>query len=301
MSNVPSGPPPVDPMSDVAWARVERGLMQRLDAESVGPMVAPVRRRWMWLAAPALAVAAAIALVLGLRGGGSDAPSEPSRVVAGNAPSSVLFGDAHLALGARTAIVMTHEAAAPSVLVERGHVGFTVEPRAGRPPFIVRAGDVVVRVVGTKFEVARYDERVTVTVDHGLVDVVFQGATTPVGAGQRWSSEAPGAATTIAVAPAPPPTIAAVPKPPAPSVKGAEQAEFERLTALEAKNPDAAIAGYVAMSRGTSAWASNALFAAARLAADRKDPRARTYLQTYLRRFPEGNNAADAKSLLDRR
>lgn len=352
MSNVPSGPPPVEPMSDLAWARVERGLMQRLDAELDAPSVRvePTRRRWLWLAAPALAVAAVIALVIGLRtGAGPVGTPEPSRVVAGDAPSSVSFADAHLALAARSAIVMTQEAGSPSVLLERGRVALTVAPRAQRPPFVVRAGDVVVRVVGTKFEVARYEERVTVAVDHGIVDVVFRGTTVRVGAGQRWNSENPDTVATIALAdppasttPAPTTpatttptstttattttdrTSAAPARPEKPAAKLAtpattsttapipgnepekavrpvdEQREFERLAALEPKDPAAAISGYLAISRGSSEWASNALFAAGRLAADRKDPRARTFLGIYLRRFPNGRNAADARTLLDR-
>ncbi len=330
MSNVPSGPPPVEPMSDVAWARVERGLMQRLDAESETSEAPRTRRRWIWIAAPALAIAATIALVVGLRG---DPPrvvqTEPSRVVSGEAPSSVSFGDAHLALAARSAIVMTQESGAPSVLVERGAVIFTVAPRAERPPFVVRAGDVVVRVVGTKFQVARSEERISVAVEHGIVDVIFRGATVRVGAGQQWSSERPEATTTIAMATPPTPVVAPAPTapttsstpstpsrsspPPTPAAKtpaiattvaptempANEQAKFERFSRLEAKDPATALAGYLEISRGNSAWAANGLFAAGRLAADRNDPRAKTFLQIYLRRFPTGPNAADATTLLD--
>jgi hypothetical protein len=79
-----------------------------------------------------------------------------------------------------------------------------------------------------------------------------------------------------------------------------EQARFKRFERLEAKDPAAALAGYLEISRGNSAWAANGLFAAGRLAADRGDPRARTFLEIYLRRFPNGANAADAKTLLDR-
>lgn len=354
MSNVPGGPPPVEPMSDVAWARVERGLMQRLDAEPAVVPPLPSRRRWMWIAAPAFAVAATIALVIGLRGGTQEvAPSEPSRVVAGDAPSSVSFGDAHLALAANSAIVMTQERGAPSVLVERGAVRFTVAPRAERPAFVVRAGDVVVRVVGTRFEVSRSDERVAVAVDHGIVDVIFRGATMRVAAGQRWTSEAPEATTTIAMAappaappaptasatvdtptptPTPTPTVKTSPLParapiptasprstttatvpvveasPSPTTMPAapsatvesEQAKYERLTKLEAKDATKALAGYLQLSSGSSEWAAIGLYAAGRLAADRNDPRARTFLEIYLRRFPSGANADDAKTLLDR-
>jgi hypothetical protein len=282
-------------------------------------------------------------------------------VVAGDAPSSVSFGDAHLALAANSAIVMNQEAGAPSVLVERGTVMFTVAPRAERPPFVVRAGDIIVRVVGTKFQVARYDERVAVAVEHGIVDVIFRGATVRVAAGQQWTSDRPEATTTIAMAdpaaPASPSTPAPIPAEstpsasvpaiapptPTPTVKTStrpadvstpsvappatpavtsttttlpgveptttkpaitasesEQSKYDRLTKLEAKDPTKALAGYLQLSSGSSEWAAVGLYAAGRLAADRNDPRARTFLDIYLRRFPNGANAADAKRLLDR-
>ncbi|HEX7843642.1 MAG TPA: hypothetical protein VF469_39485, partial [Kofleriaceae bacterium] len=66
------------------------------------------------------------------------------------------------------------------------------------------------------------------------------------------------------------------------------------------KSPDAALAGYLTLARGTSRWADPALFAAARLAVDRHDRRAETLLGIYLQRFPGGANAADARKLLAR-
>ncbi len=348
MSDTPSGPPPIDPMSDVAWARVERGLMARLDrgaAADVAASAAP-RRRWAWLAAPALAAAAAVVVVLALRGappatepGTAGSGDEVSRVVAGDAPSSVSFGDAHVALDARSAIVMSREGGSPSVLLERGAASFTVAPRGDRPPFVVRAGDTLVRVVGTQFRVARTDERVAVSVDHGIVDVQYRGTTMRVTAGQAWHSEAPDVVTTIAIAtpaprpaqvagpvtipapapsPAPdpgrapvrPPARVTTPVAPAPAIKAppptpaaaieSDQAKFERLTRLEARDPGAALAGYLELSRGSSAWASVGLYAAGRLAADRGDPRAATFLSIYVRRFPTGANVSDARTLLQR-
>ncbi len=342
MSDVPSGPPPVDPMSDVAWARVERGLMARLDSGSM-PVVAqsePPRRRWAWLAVPALAAAAVLVVVLAMRGQPASEPvragsdDEPSRVVAGDAPSSVSFGDAHVALDARSAIVMGRESGSPSVLLERGAAAFTVAPRGDRSPFVVRAGDTLVRVVGTQFRVARTDERVAVSVDHGIVDVQFRGTTVRVTAGQSWHSDSPEAVTTVAIAapttpavpvqpdpvaiprpapvrtPAPAPRIttpapAAAPaiKAPAPTPSAAieaDQAKFERLARLETRDPAAALAGYLEISRGSSAWAPVGLFAAGRLAADRGDPRAATFLSIYVRRFPTGANVSDARTLLQR-
>lgn len=313
--DVPSGPPPVEPMSDVAWARVERGLMARLDSPTaiVAP---PAKRNPRWLAIPAIVAAAAIAIVLIGRRDDAPAPEsqpvatyEPSRVVAGDAPSSVSFGDAHVALDARTAIVMSYEGGSPSVLVEHGSSLFTVAPRAGRPPFVVRAGDTIVRVVGTQFRVTRADERVAVFVDHGIVEVLYRGNTVRVGASQEWHSEAPEAVTTIALAPPPPPPpqITAPPptttSPPPPTTKPAvdtDRAKYDRLVGLEARDPAAAITGYLELSRGNSKWSAVALYSAGRLAADRNDARAATFLTIYLRRFPTGANARDARTLLDR-
>jgi hypothetical protein len=79
-----------------------------------------------------------------------------------------------------------------------------------------------------------------------------------------------------------------------------DRAEYDRLAAIEFKAPDTALAGYLALARGTSRWADLALFAAARLAADRHDRRAETLLGMYLQRFPGGANATDARQLLAR-
>ncbi|MBA3461294.1 MAG: FecR domain-containing protein [Deltaproteobacteria bacterium] len=337
--DIPTEPPPVEPMTDMQWARVERGLMARLDSQPMALPEEPSRRRWTWIAAPVLAAAAALIVVLALRGeesqpapqisnvsGSAGSDVEPARVVAGDTPSSVSFGDAHITLEAKTAIVMTREGGSPSVLVERGTTEFTVAPRTQRPPFIVRAGDTVVRVVGTQFRVARSDERVVVSVAHGIVDVQFRGNTVRVTEGQTWRSETPDDVTsTTAVAPpvTPDPPVAeepAVTPPPAPPpAKKTEKTEkvekveptalpavdldrekYERMVALEVRTPAVALAGYLELSRGNSKWAAVALYSAGRLAADLGDRRAITFLTIYLRRFPTGANVSDARTLLQR-
>ena len=354
--DIPSDPPPVEPMSDMSWARIERGLLARLDTQTTAPVERAPNRRWMYIALPAIAAAAAIAVVLafqGLTGESAKAPQvadttasadvEPSRVVSGDAASTVSFGDAHLKLSAKTAIVMTREGGSPSVLLERGTVDLTVAPRDNRPPFVVRAGDTVVRVVGTQFQVARYEEVVTVKVEHGIVDVQFRGNTVRVAEGQGWTSEQPQVATQVAaaepVAPpvadepvvdeqpvAPPkaekvavakaakptvalpkaeqpaqPSIIAEPTPSLPvRAIDLDQLKFEKMQSLEVKDPQSAIAGYLELSKGNGRWAANALYAAGRLAADRNDPRARTFLTIYLRRFPTDDNVIRARTLLKR-
>ncbi|MGF1508833.1 MAG: FecR domain-containing protein [Myxococcota bacterium] len=57
-----------------------------------------------------------------------------------------------------------------ALTVERGRVAFVVVHQA-RDPFRVFAGDVEVRVVGTRFEVAHVESEVSVRVDEGVVEV----------------------------------------------------------------------------------------------------------------------------------
>jgi len=371
--DIPSDPPPIEPMSDMSWARIERGLLARLDGQATAPVERPPSRRWMYLAIPAAAAAAAIVLVLAMQGGEparapqiadtADLPLEPSRVVSGDSPSTVSFGDAHLTMSAKTAIVMSHEGGSPSVLLERGTLDLAVAPRDNRPPFVVRAGDTVVRVVGTRFQVARYEERVTVKVEHGIVDVQFRGNTVRVEQGQAWASEQPETVTSkvasaepLVVAPpaadqpavdqpvvdqpvvdqpavadrpasgqpkaekpraekpavTKPVTQPQVAKPAQPAVTAEpatslpvrkidlEQLKFEKMQSLEVRDPQGAITGYLELSKGNGRWAANALFAAGRLAADRGDPRAKTFLTIYLRRFPTDDNVIPARTLLKR-
>jgi hypothetical protein len=332
------GPPPVEPLSDIAWARVERGLWARLD--SAEPRIAPVTRsrRWLWLAAPAVAAAAVVAIVVGVRSG--DPPlgeADPARLVSGASPSSLTFGDAHVTLDAESAVVMSRDVAAPSAVLERGGAWFAIAPRAGKPAFVVVAGDTVVRVIGTRFRVARSAEHAVVEVERGLVDVQFRGTKVEVGPGQHWSSEHPGEIETTRTAqvdpvqpvpgasepanePAHEPAIDRPDRRPAKAIPGTTRprsvkhdpvklpdaakpvsdfrTRFDQLQSLEVRDPKTAITGYLELARGTDRWAAMALYAAGRLAADRGEARARALLEKYLQRFPAGANADDAREQL---
>jgi ferric-dicitrate binding protein FerR (iron transport regulator) len=195
------GRPPVEKLSDVAWARVERGLWSRVDG--AGTVTGAVstreyarlheRRSWRWLALP-IAAAAACAIVLFVSRGSltsSALDQGPTRFVSGAAPSAVSFGDAHVELDANTAIETQNEGDKPVAVLERGAAWFSVAPRGDLPPFQVRAGDTVVRVVGTRFRVARDGEHAEVTVDHGVVEVRFRGRALRLVNGQAWSSDRP--------------------------------------------------------------------------------------------------------------
>jgi hypothetical protein len=303
------GPPPVEALPDAAWGRVEHELWMRLDRNTTPPP--PLRgRRWIWLAVPALAIAAVLLVMMrGQRSPSSD--DAPARVVAGDAPSTVSFGDTHITLDARSALVMLSDR--HTVLLENGAAWFIVGPRGDRPAFEVRAGDATVRVIGTRFRVSREGEDVAVQVDHGVVAVAFRGNQLELTANQSWSSPHPDAG--VVTASAPPATVPAVPDR-APSVPGvahqaptiaksaprcdADCSRYRALEQLEAKDADVAIKGYLELSRGSGKWAAVALYAAGRLASDRRDARAPALLSTYLHRFPTGENASDVSVLIDR-
>jgi hypothetical protein len=225
----------VEPLSDITWARVERNLWERLDAGEPASVLAvttpsPWRKRMVWVAAP-LAAAAALAIVVSMRSG-EDTPSGqgsdgPMRVVSSGASSSVSYGDAHVTLDAESAVVMSRAAEETTAIVERGAAWFAIAPRGDRPPFVVVAGDTTVRVVGTRFRVARFAEITTVEVEHGLVDARFRGRRVSIGAGQSWTSAHPddvAPVRTAAVTPVPTPETPArvepvLPEPPAPTVR----------------------------------------------------------------------------------
>jgi hypothetical protein len=99
----------------------------------------------------------------------------------------------------------------------------------------------------------------------------------------------------MALAPVPPPddpstALAAA----APSA----QSRYETAARIEPTDPARALRLYTELAQGTDAWARDALYAAGRLQADRG---ARTdavrLLEEYLRRFPRGSNAQDARAL----
>ncbi|MEO8707069.1 MAG: FecR family protein [Kofleriaceae bacterium] len=318
------GPPPVEPLSDIGWARVEKKLWEQLDA---APELVPSRARTRtrtWLAASLVAVAAmAVVAVIVFRGGGDDptlAFEPPARIVSSDAPSAITFGDAHVTLDPKSAVVMSRDVERPSAVLEYGSAWFAISPRHGRPAFVVLAGDTTIRVVGTRFKVGRSAEIVTVEVERGTVEVQFHETTSTVQAHQRWSTET-GLATEVTQAeppappPSPPPPVAdppiadpkPVPKvrppspptpptPPPPTVDDA--AAFKQLAANEVRDPTATITGYLQLARRRGPYAAMALFAAGRLAADRRDPRAQDLLERYLRTHPRGPNADDARELL---
>lgn len=228
----------VEPLSDARWSRIERGLFEKLDAEPVGvapppellPVVDVPRRSWTAPLAAASAIAAAIALVVGAMrlfapaGAPTVAVNNPSRIVTGASDSHLVLGENSLDVAPESALVVSGaDDNGVLVVMDRGKVTYEVAPRKGRPPFVVQAGGVRVRVIGTRFTVARDGDSATVAVDHGVVEVTAQGRSVLVKAGESWPPS-PATATTTTAAPsattiAPPASTAALA--PRPSAKPA--------------------------------------------------------------------------------
>ncbi len=346
--------PDVEELSDLEWARIERGLWQRMDAAAAegeargdegeaarraGEGAPTVPRRWRRHAAigGALAMAAALALWLVVRddagAGGEGARAEaPARVVTRDSTTTVSFADAAIEVAPNSALLMSGGAErGATIVLERGRAGFHVAPRASSSAFTVVAGSAVVRVVGTRFEVARDGEAIEVAVREGEVDVRYLGQVHRVVAGDEWrspdqASMNPAVETAVLLdagaeapeeAPAAPKPAPAAPKPapkrpvdadavtqetksdPTAREEAQLAAAFAAAAKLESAAPQEAIRRYLALAKRDDSWGSNALFAAARLAHDVGErARAGALAAAYLRRFPRGTNVPDARALL---
>ena len=319
--------PPIETLSDIAWQRVERAVFAELDAAAPASATTQrpgwLRRAWV-PATSVLAAAAAAAVVLAWPREHAPASGDatPVRIATGATATDLVLGEASITVATDSAVLVSCGAAdGVTVILERGEVDCAVAPRHGRPPFVVLAGTVRVEVVGTRFTVTRDGDRARLAVSEGTVVVIADGARAEVHAGEAWpptasatadragAGTAAGAGTTAGASSAddddedPAPAIAAAaPQPhagraPTPDAK----ARYEQAAALEASDPAAALAGYRALARGRGPWAGVALFAAGRLSLDRGDlASARTLFERYLRRHPDGANAADARALLAR-
>lgn len=323
----PGDLPPIEPLSPEAWARIEHGVFARLEREATPPPRVP---RFAAVAAAAGAFAAAAALALWLRGAAEPAaspapgasasaasapaatvatietrptpaldpaPSAPRRVESGarlhtaDVAERLQIGDSEVVLAASSELAVQGSDQRGWLLeLVSGRVDCQIAPRAARPDFVTRAGEVEVRVVGTRFSVEHDAGQGTrVNVQEGKVRVSERGQSVLLGAGERWSGFEPPA-----------------PRAPSARAKRAAAAErerlsFERATRLESSEPATALRIYGELSARPGPWAANALYAAGRLELERgNDERARTLLRRYLKRYPAGANVRDAEALLAR-
>jgi hypothetical protein len=306
----------VEPLSDARWARIERGVFDSLPID--GPSSGPVQRRdpapGRFRLAGALVLAGALAAVLGAVAWRTlvqpPAPvAAPTRVETAANGSHVEFGESTVDVGPESSVRLSgDDARGVLVRLDTGRVECDVTPRHGRPPFVVEAGPVEVRVIGTHFVVTRQGLATSVDVQRGQVEVTSDGSSSLVAAGQHWpaASAAVEPAPSLPATPAPEPVRTPVdvrvgPPTTAPTLPSSPRARYEAASLLEPRQPEAALAIYRDLARQGGAWGQNALFAEGRLETDRGNrDEARRLLREYLARYPSGGNAGDARELLDR-
>ncbi|MBS2028390.1 MAG: FecR domain-containing protein [Deltaproteobacteria bacterium] len=190
--------PEVEP-SELEWKRVDRHVMEALDREQASR----AGRRSVWvIAVPALAAAAACAVVGTKLVSMANHPDAPRIAPAQAAVALAMGGDAHTGRGGpellegdaldaaggsievqtapATGIALTAGAQARATRLRVGETEFTlsqgellaeVKPLARGASFAVKAGDLTVHVVGTAFQVERLQGKVRVAVVHGRVRV----------------------------------------------------------------------------------------------------------------------------------
>ncbi|HEY5147201.1 MAG TPA: FecR family protein, partial [Polyangiaceae bacterium] len=319
----------IEPLSEARWARVERAVFDA-HAQATSATASLVRSpsgrpealvpRWR-LAAALLVLAGAVATIAGglawravtagTSPGAAAAREGATRVETAANGSRVEFGESTIDVGPTSAVRLAgDDAQGVVVTLDRGSVECDVAPRRERPPFLVEAGGVEVRVIGTHFVVIRTGETVAVEVQRGEVAVTSGGVHALVPAGSRWPSsvQAPAANSSASSTP----TASEPARDPGtrePGVRATEprsasqarataaspREQYDAASRLEASQPAAAVALYRDLARQGGAWGANALFAEGRLEADRGDQdAARRLLHDYLARYPGGPNANDA-------
>jgi hypothetical protein len=135
---------------------------------------------------------AVVAVGLGLRSQGGIEVREGSEI--DNSDTSVTLSlreGTEVDVAPHSRLKVDHEAADEVVLLlETGVVRLDVARKPERK-FIVRAGDVEVRVVGTRFEVRHTGDEVAVSVSRGIVEVRMGDEVRRLTAGESWSRVAP--------------------------------------------------------------------------------------------------------------
>jgi transmembrane sensor len=164
------------------------GLMQWRPEHSEEPnpdLLAPPRRPLRWLAPVALAAAAALAVSLTLWRPWANHDATPA---VADYERRILEDGSTVELNRGAAITVAYAAGERRVALVRGEALFTVAKNPARP-FIVRAGGVDVRAVGTAFNVRLSGPAVEVLVTEGRVAVDHGPASAPESASRSSPAE----------------------------------------------------------------------------------------------------------------
>ncbi|MDP9037161.1 MAG: FecR family protein, partial [Myxococcota bacterium] len=194
----------IEPLTEARWGRVERTVFRAV--ENGLPLANPraddnERRREnlpsvRWRSSTSLVLAGAAAAAIGAFSWRTIAQREQREVHAGPARFETAAAGSHVEVGESTVDVgpessvrvVGDDAHGVIVMLDGGRVEVDVSPRHDRPPFIVQAGPVEVRVIGTHFVVTRAGTAVGVEVQRGTVEVISGDQHTFVAAGAHWPS-----------------------------------------------------------------------------------------------------------------
>lgn len=187
--------------------------LNHLSESVAAPVIAAAtRRRFFWRTfalGGALAAAAAAIVVVIQSGRPASAPGAPPAAIvteAADGPRQLTLSDGSVVeLNRGSEIAERFTPAERRVALVRGEAHFNVKENAARP-FVVRAGHVDVRAVGTAFNVHLESAAVEVLVTAGVVKVnpSADGAARRVPAAEAIPSLNPGQRAVIALAPASP-------------------------------------------------------------------------------------------------
>jgi hypothetical protein len=295
------------PAPEARRERVEKKLFARLAAVELAERVdavlpKPPRSRVPYFVGAAALAAAVFAIVLFARRDPAQhdvVAEEPSRVVTPiGGESRFIVGDAVIDAKSDTSVEVRHgEGGAITLVLARGAVDCDVEPRHGRPPFRVLAGDASIEVVGTRFTVTRTPS-LRVDVARGKVKVTTPASTNLVEAGESWP------AITAAVAPTPAPEPDPVAEPVAPAApkvakakpKDTSQESYKDALRLENTDPKKAAQLYRAIATDSKSMAALALVSLAQVELQQlHDPAAAlAAAEEHGKRFPSAATAEDA-------
>jgi hypothetical protein len=303
------------PASDARRDRIERDVFAQLGAirtaQRTDEFVAlPVRERsWTpWLATAGVALAAAVAVVVLIKRPPPLIPSTiaPTEIVTRTGDTSQFtYGDAIIIAGSDTKVHASQGKDGTITLdLDRGSVDCDVEPRAGRAPFRVAAGDVLVEVIGTRFTVSRRAAGVRVDVTRGKVKVRDPNGQYLVAAGETWPASLAGSDV---------PEDAAVeteaelemPEMPVGTRKSAKrattapprdptEAEYKQAVLLMNSDITAAERAFQTLAKGNGKSARGALVWLSEIESDRgRTDGALAFLAEYDRRFPTSSEAEE--------
>lgn len=127
-------------------------------------------RRWRWVAAAAVVLAAVMYGVAAVYPTGPDAASAQYVTAIGEQRATVLEDGSVLQLNTDSQVQVRYSAEARDIVLTRGEALFDVRKDPERP-FRVKSGDVRVQAIGTRFNVHRRDDGTVVTVIEGQVAV----------------------------------------------------------------------------------------------------------------------------------